>query len=901
MVRFDSIGRMVPIVLMIGLLLPVLAGNGCPGSGDGTGTGSRNSPIASIQVSGTPRVGETITLTGSGTGGQGNYVYTWAPDESIPDSEIEGSLHATQIRFTPSKAGGYRFTLAVTDAGGLGRTGTDSIVVAVNERVTVTVASNYLVTLGTPTTFKATPSGGDGNYKISWSLVRIPDGADYSFTGADTFTPTFKPMTRGRYFFEVLLRDGGGNGQEARTETVAITPGDAGLLSLTWEPNFNAGGYKMVAVFDEHLDKSTAEMVDNYRISGTDILPSSAVLSSNLQMVTLIFQTPMGRSSLIDLSVNGGIIDTTGAPVAPVQNKAIAANQSDILVPELAAAIWQINQIDQYRYDLVFSEAMDRDVVENADLYRITRMDTWATSATLGNDGKTVTVAFNKKALSTSTEFDVGVASALQDINGRPLPALQKLTIQPNTKDTDPPRIVAGSIMHAPDFSNGGYKITVQFNEVMSQSEVEDTAGWQVNGNSPGMASLRLDGRTVDLQFYSPALSITDRMNVGLFGLLRDINQNPVTLVNSQVILPSPYDVNQPRVVYNAPRYSANWDGGGYRVELDFSEAMDNASATELSNYRIPRLSDPEPSIGTLSSLYSLDMFGMRGYLIWYNTLRWWSDLSGELMDISLGDSVKDINGKIMFERRNVPIEANILDTLGPYAETVQWGINQSVYTVIVKYNEAMDSATTEYRLNYRVTHGGEEEEDNPFYPSNVAFANDGMTATLTFTYRRNGFQSGGTLDNEEPPDQLLISSSVRDINLQPYPRNPNVEWIVINQNPEDKRPPQIVGTPTIYGSRGPIYIEFDEVLNLRSITPGNFSATDAVGESLCPRDADGNAVSAIENATLLQNGRTVVVTLKQEVESGLCRGLTSGDEFTIRNIEDINGNPMVTVSYIVP
>ncbi len=921
MVRFDSIRRMAPIILMVGLLLPMLIGNGCPTSDDTTGTGSKATPIASIQVSGTARTGETITLIGSGSGGQGNYVYTWAPDESIDSSEIEGSLHATEIRFTPSKAGGYRFTFAVTDAGGLGRTGTASVTVVVFAQVAVKVSSNYLVTLGTPVTFQATPSGGDGNYTISWTLVRVPDSADYTFTGSDTFTPTFKPMTRGRYFFEVVVKDGGGKGQEGRAETVAVTPGNAGLISLTWEPNYVAGGYQMVAVFDEQLDKSTAELADNYRVSGTDALPTSAVLSSNLQTVTLIFNTPMGRSSLVDLSLDGGILDTTGAPVAPIQNRAVAANSRDILVPEIASATWQINQLDQYRYDVIYSEAMDRESVEIPSLYRTTRSDTWAASATLGNDGRTVTVAFNKIALSTGTEFDVGVTGEIKDINGRVMPAFPKLTAKPNTGDKTAPKVVAGSIMHAPDFSGGysganlvggvivyfyggGYKIIVRFNEVMSAADVESTAGWQVNGNTPSWVTLSNDGKTVELLFSSP-LSIVDRMDVGLLGTLRDINQNPVTVVSSQVILPSPEDRNRPRVIFPTPRWSSNWGGGGYRVELDFSEAMDNESVSELSNYQLMGWSIPEPSMVSLNTAGLSINAAATAYLTWYLPLYYL-----EYLDISLGDSLKDINGRTMAERKNVLIEQNQNDTAGPYITSLLWAINRPYYTIIVKFDEAMDSGTTWSPSNYLVTQAG--NEDDLVSPAIANPANDGLTVTLTFNSRQRGFQSGGTLDDDNPPDQLFIADAeyngtilvrgLQDVNRQAYPWAELKEdqiITIIGQNPADTQRPYVVSS-VIYDPYGPIEIEFNEVLNLRTITPGSVSITDASGASLCPPDADGNRVSIVDNVRLLIDGRTVEVTLKASTENGACRGVATGDKLIINGIQDINGRSMISTTITV-
>ncbi|NLX13791.1 MAG: hypothetical protein GXY44_09090 [Phycisphaerales bacterium] len=905
MIRYAFIGRMAPLVLSIGLLFPILVGNGCPGSDDPVDTVSKQSPIATIIVSDSVHhAGDTITLTGNATGGQGNYVYTWALDESIPASEIQGSLNSREIRFTPSKAGGYRFNLAVTDAGGLGRTGTNSVTVVVHQGLAVRVDATQTVPFGLPTTLRATPSGGDGVYTVSWNLVYAPS-QDYTLTGANSFSPLFKPMARGRYHFEVVVRDGGGQGQEVRAETVAITPGTAGLLSLTWEANYAETGYKIEAVFDEQLDKATAERLEHYRVSGTGVQPSSAVLLPDSQRVALTFETPMGSSSRIDLSVSGGILDTTGAPVAPVSNQAIAANTRDILLPEIAGATWQINQVDQYRYDIVFSEAMDRDSVEDPFLYRTTG-DVRATSATLGDDGRTVTVGFSNIALSTGEEFDVGMAGKIKDINGRVMPPFPKLTAQPNLDDALPPRVVAGSIMHAPDYT-GSYLITVVFNEVMSKDAVELALGWEINGYQPTRVNLASDGRTVSVWFTGP-LSITDRMNLGLYGVLRDINQHPITILNSQVILPSPLDTNRPRVSPPTPRYAANWGGGGYRIELDFSESMDYASVSDLANYRIAGL---EPNHVQLLS-------GYFGRLTVFTTLGWVdyvdSPPTAESMDISLGDSLSDINGRLMMQRLNVPIEQNQGDREGPYITRLVWGIDQPRYTVIVEFDEAMDSWTTAQRLNYRITQAGEEEEDNPLHPDNVALATDGLTVTLAWNNRRNGFQSGEELEDEGPADQLFIAEpawdgqalvrGLRDINLQLYPLaelDDDEILTEIGQNPADSWPPEIIGDPIIAGNRL-IIIEFDEVLNLRTINPNNFSVTNALGQSLCPPDADGKFTSSIDNVRLRWDGRTVEIALKIEIEElGACAPLAPGNIITVAGVEDINGNRMAEYTYIVP
>jgi len=108
--------------------------------------------------------GESTTLSGSASGGSGDYQYSWNPAHLLMDAASDNPQ-------TIALTGTSLFLLQVTDeiTGCLSHTDTTNVyVTGGNLRLTL-LASSASVCKGSPVYLQALPSGGNGNYQVYWN------------------------------------------------------------------------------------------------------------------------------------------------------------------------------------------------------------------------------------------------------------------------------------------------------------------------------------------------------------------------------------------------------------------------------------------------------------------------------------------------------------------------------------------------------------------------------------------------------------------------------------------------------------------------------------------------------------------------------------------------------------
>ena len=165
----------------------------------------------------TTTVGHSIILYGQATGGASPYHYEWTlNDVQVSDSPI--------YRFIPEQAGEQIFTLTVTD--NKNQESTDTVIINVNEVLTVDAGQDQYVTIGTPVTLHATVTGGIQPYKTyRWALNGSIVGTEESYT--------YIPDTVNIQHFNVQVTDAT-NTRDTDSVTVTVT---ADTLPLAVEAN----------------------------------------------------------------------------------------------------------------------------------------------------------------------------------------------------------------------------------------------------------------------------------------------------------------------------------------------------------------------------------------------------------------------------------------------------------------------------------------------------------------------------------------------------------------------------------------------------------------------------------------------------------------------------------------
>ena len=136
----------------------------------GTGTASpsfsvtvNNPPVANAGNNQTIASGATANLTGSATGGSGNYSYSWTPANLLVNANIQSPTTTALSSTTTS-------TLMVTDnTSGCQAFATVQVFTTGGTLSATATATPATICQGTQSTLQALPSGGTGSYTYSWT------------------------------------------------------------------------------------------------------------------------------------------------------------------------------------------------------------------------------------------------------------------------------------------------------------------------------------------------------------------------------------------------------------------------------------------------------------------------------------------------------------------------------------------------------------------------------------------------------------------------------------------------------------------------------------------------------------------------------------------------------------
>ncbi len=851
------------------LLVPLLAGGegACPE----TGSGDQDPLVVDAGEGGSVEVGLPFVLRANVTGGTGVFSVTWTP----PQGATLSSTTTLQPVFTPTAAGEYTFTITVVDSSGASATDTVTVTATSTDGgggddgsgtggpLSVDAGPDRGATVGAPIALQGFITGGVPPFTIEWTPASI------GLVSATSLTPVFTPASIGAFTLTLRVTDGAG---ATATDTVIVTASaTTALSSLTWAANFSGGGYRVFAVFTQPLDQTTAEDEGNYRVNDTEVEPTQATLLTDRVTVQLLFTGfPLSVNSSLDLSVLAGVRDAGGSPVSQTLDLVPLASNTDSTAPSIDATLWGVDFAGSYTVDLEFSESLDATSAQNVNSYRIRDggNSAVASNATLNDDARTVTLLFERIALSAGdARLDVCI-EPIRDINGNLLSASSSLTVSANPEDVKAPQIVTDGVRFRPNFKGGGTQIVVEYDEAMDRTTATTLTGYRLNGTTtnPTTAVLGDDGRTVTLVFAA-AVAVTETLDVSVGNVVKDINGNALTALTAEPIAAASDDATFP----GAPILT--WLKGdvavGYQLTAVFPEAMDEASVETVANWLIQGTTTKPTTIVLADDSRTA-------------TLSFTGPLNGSSqLVVSVDDSIEDVNGNALPETL-VNVLAHSADTVGPTITVpAAWSANSATYVLTLTFSEPMDSLSTTSIESYTIvrvdTTNGNAVIAELDHPTAASLDAMGKILTLTFAATGQGFRAETT---STTPDRLRLANSIRDVNGRTTIAAVTPQ--VITANAESTAPTVVSTTWAVNQSPYQIVIVMSEVMD---------AASTVTAPSTTYRLGAGNVGAS--GAALSADGTTILVSWNNTTAT-----FTAADQLDIAAVpRDINARAVGAVT----
>lgn len=200
--------------------ITVAANNAC-GSGPASPAFNitvNNAPVANAGNNTTIATGGTANLSGSATGGSGNYSFAWMPSNLLVNANIQNPT-TTALTSTTT------FTLTVTDnTSGCIATSTVQVFVTGGAMSATATASPASICQGSQSTIQALPSGGSGSYTYQWTST--PAGFSSSIQNP-VVTPTVTTT------YNVVVNSGGTTAGASVVVSVNPLPETPGSITGT--------------------------------------------------------------------------------------------------------------------------------------------------------------------------------------------------------------------------------------------------------------------------------------------------------------------------------------------------------------------------------------------------------------------------------------------------------------------------------------------------------------------------------------------------------------------------------------------------------------------------------------------------------------------------------------------
>lgn len=516
-------------------------------------------------------------------------------------------------------------------------------------------------------------------------------------------------------------------------------PGDVEPPSLR---SFALHGANLLElVFSEALDRTSAETVSNFSISGGVSVTAASLVGTGLNQIYLTTGTHTpGQAYTVTIS---GIRDKAAVPnIIPASIQAGYTYQvADAVAPRLLAASLQGG--NQW-LELTFSEPLDPATAQTASNYTLSN-GIQVLQATLNDAG---TGVFLKTAAHVpGTSYTVTVKN-VKDLAtpGNVIGADNQKSYACVSQDVLPPQLVRAELM-------GVNLLQLVFNEPLDLTTAAKTAGYTISG---GVSVLKA---AVDNNQTQVFLTTTPHQR-GAYTVtvkgLKDIAATPNTLVQAQTSYTyTPADTTAP-VLISTSAVNA------YTIELLFSEALDRTSAETVANYSV--------SSGVVVKTATLDVAAVKVLLATSQQIEGsYTVTVNNVFDASGSNRIKG-NTVSQYAFASIDLTKPTITAVSLRGDNM----------LVVDFSEALSRETAQAVANYRINNNVEVKSAYLALNDKEVVLGTSSHSTGTYVLTVNGVTDASTQKNPiaqysqvqyvwNPPDTVppsLVSATLHSINL---------------------------------------------------------------------------------------------------------------------------------------
>ncbi len=520
-------------------------------------------------------------------------------------------------------------------------------------------------------------------------------------------------------------------------------------------------GNLLAVTFSEPVEQASTELKGNYTISGGIEVSSATLVSDSTVQLTTSLHLEQGYTLTVSNVKDRAAIANTILPDSDFNYQYIDTTQ-----PELVSAQTTLEN----KVAVIFSEPVEEATAETAANYTITN-NISVLAVSLQPDLVTV-------ELTTSAHVEGDYTVSVSNVKDR---ATNPNTIAPNSSldynyvDTIKPTILSAQL-------DKDHKLIVKFSEALDQASAQLKSNFTISGGIVIHSATLMSDSTVQL--------VTSKHSE--LGYTLTVNNVKDRAANPNAIEPNStysyqYDDLTPPELVSAQSTLEN------KVELTFSEPVEEASAETAANYTINN------NISVLAA-----------------------SLQPDLVTVELTTSVH-AEGNYSVVVNNVKDRATTPNTIAPNSSqdyayvditkpTIVSAQPENEYLLVVNFSEPLEQASAEQKSNYSISGGIQVNSATLMSDSTVQLA---------------------TSQHQELQYTLTVSG-VRDQGANPNTIQPNSTY---SYQFDDSMPPELVSAQAPLENK--VVLTFSEpVEEISAETVTNYTITNSItvlGASLQP------------------------------------------------------------------